>query len=710
MNAKFLRIPVFVIGLALILPGCLKDDMLSKSNENSSGDAYQEPVPDDKEIDAETFSPLNLEYPGLEQVRTAVEAQQWGRAALELQKYYRNRSNVINPNVNVLTTPLSASEQSYADYALEANDYRFYVKGYFEDNPTNTIPYSYKGADGQIDWKFNPTGEQEQRYQVHRHQWFVAQAKAYKVSGDAKYLNNWMAVYDHWWDNNPMPEHCNEGEDNNAIAGWIPLSVAARVIDGCDLLEYYKWADAFTPAYLTRFVSRMAAQVEFIKNNYWASSNHRISQAQAVTIAGVLFPEMKNASEWVTSGSTILSEEVNKQYYADGWLKDNDLSYHMGSIESFRQAMLVATVNNQQSRFNADYVAAIRKMVEVEKYLIYPNYGIYNGGTDYNYSVPNMGDSRAISWTRNVMLRHMRNYRDLFPDDLGLKWLASQGVEGEVPEAGVKCFTDGGHYAIRNGWTKQATMLVAVNACVSPKEQWHRQWDNNSFELYVSGRQFFPDSGVFSYGGDSQSNADRVKYAASAAHTTLTLDGKTMSVCKGKCLKAETGAQTDLLVLENPSYSTLTHRRAIFFVDHKFFVIVDEGYGAAAGNVNLNFHLLPGNGSEVVFDAADNGAHTAFSDKNNILVRTFAAESLSSTLRTGFLSVNTGIFVDRKSYQVDLAKSADMAAARFITVIYPSQDASEAISASFADKGFSPTGAAVKVSINGRAYNLSYTL
>lgn len=710
MKAKFLHIPALILGMSLTLSGCLSDDTLTKSESGNSGGGYQEPIPNDGDIDQRVFTALNLEYPGLEAVRTAVEAQQWGKAGAELLKYYRYRAHVTNPSVNLLGVAASDTEKSYADYALKENDYRFYVKGFFEDNPANTRPYSFINAEKTgIDWTYAPTPEQELRYQLHRHQWMIPQAKTYKVTGDERYLISWIEVSDSWWVNNPQPASYQQGDPE--VRGWRPLDVAARVMDQCDLFEYYKWGENFTAAYLSRFLARLATQVDFIKDNYWPDSNHRISQAQAVTIAGVLFPELENASMWVTNGSTVLNEEVVKQYYADGWLKDNDLSYHIASIESFRQAMLVATVNNQQSRFNADYVAAIRKMVEVEKYLIYPNYGSYNVKTDYNYSTPNFGDTRPVSWSRNVVLRHMRQFRDLFPDDQGLKWLASQGIDGQAPAAGIKCFHDGGHYAIRNGWTKDATMMILVNACVTPKEQWHRQWDNNGFELYVNGRQFFPDSGVFSYGGDSQTNADRNKYAATSAHSTLTLDGKNITSCRGVCLKAEEGTQTDLLVLENPSYAALTHRRAIFFVDHKFFVLVDEAYGSAAGKVNLHFQLLPGSDSEVVFDGASNGAYTAFADKNNLVVRTFSQESLSTTLRTGFLSVDSGLSVERKAYQVDQDKTAEQTAARFITVIYPAQDAaSTKITASFSNAQFSAAGTTVKVSINGKAYTLSYTL
>ena len=122
-------------------------------------------------------------------------------------------------------------------------------------------------------------------------------------------------------------------------------------------------------------------------------------------------------------------------------------------------------------------------------------------------------------------------------------------------------------------------MMVLQNTPDGPSEQWHRQYDNNTFELWVKGRNFFPDSGCFSYGGTSSSNADRRKYAASTAHNTVTLDNKNVS-SDGKMLKqfskSGSGHSYQALVLENPSYEGLTHRRTIFMVDDKFYVILDE--------------------------------------------------------------------------------------------------------------------------------------
>ena len=79
----------------------------------------------------------------------------------------------------------TANELRWADYALRENDYRFYVNNYYDAAAGENVPYSYKSKSGDgIDWTIWPTGEQEQRYQLHRHQWMVPQAKTYYSSQD----------------------------------------------------------------------------------------------------------------------------------------------------------------------------------------------------------------------------------------------------------------------------------------------------------------------------------------------------------------------------------------------------------------------------------------------------------------------------------------------------------------------------------------------
>ncbi len=56
----------------------------------------------------------------------------------------------------------------------------------------------------------------------------------------------------------------------------------------------------------------------------------------------------------------------------------------------------------------------------------------------------------------------------------------------------------------------------------------------------------------------------------------------------------EPGNNLDILVVENACYENLIHRRVVFFVNKKYFVIVGEAIGEVAGDVDLHFQLAPG--------------------------------------------------------------------------------------------------------------------
>ena len=44
----------------------------------------------------------------------------------------------------------------------------------------------------------NASVGEEYLKQLHRHQWFIPQAKVYRVSGDEKYIKSWIEVYSDW--------------------------------------------------------------------------------------------------------------------------------------------------------------------------------------------------------------------------------------------------------------------------------------------------------------------------------------------------------------------------------------------------------------------------------------------------------------------------------------------------------------------------------
>ena len=116
-----------------------------------------------------------------------------------------------------------------------------------------------------------------------------------------------------------------------------------------------------------------------------------------------------------------------------------------------------------------------------------------------------------------------------------------------------------------------------------------------------------PDSGSYIYSGDPE---NRNWFRQTKVHQTLTLDGKN-TVYAPKLLFWQPGEDLDVLVVENAGYPDLTHRRAVFFVDKKYFIIVDEAYGKGQGDVDIHFQFAPG---KAVLDLETLMARTAFED------------------------------------------------------------------------------------------------
>lgn len=682
-------------------------------------------LPDEGEgIEKKLFEVINLDYKGLEKVKQYYEAGNYQLAANALLDYYRMRTDVVNPNVTLLGTTASAVELNIANQAL---DYRFYVRNFPETrgetdgvrDESKDIYYSFKNSDGTINWDLKVDGitDNEFKYQRHRHQWMVPQAKAYYMTKDEKYILSWKEVFTDWMKNYPCPEIIKD-----EYFPWSGLQIAERVSSQADLMTYYIHSDNFTPEWLSIFLTQYVDQVESIRKLYKPEGNILVTQLYSLTLAGVLFPELKKAEEWVEEGTRKLNEQIKEQFNPDGIQNELDPSYHVGAISDFYNAYEVAKENNKAHYFSADYMPSLRKATEFVMDLVYPN-----------YSVENFNDTRSGRMQKSMLIKNFTRYAQMFPDNEGMKWMATQGKEGKKPTYTLKAYEYSGYYMLRNGWDQDASkvsMFILKNN-YNPKKKWHCQADNNTFSLFHKGRNFFPDAGVYAYSGDTQ----RDVYEQTAWHNTITIFENNINQMLGKFIYKGTDGNTNYIVTENAAYiqketpksDVLNHRRSVFHVNHNdidngFFVLVDELYGPEKGQkYNLNFNLCEGtkDGNIVVDnDQANNilGAHTVFKDGNNIVIRTYSENvdpKAALTTRTSNISNDHGVvsYKDRLRYLITLRKGTAATVARAITVIYPtSNPTGTTINAEFTDGGYTGKAVAIKVTVNGTPYELSYTI
>ena len=151
----------------------------------------------------------------------------------------------------------------------------------------------------------------------------------------------------------------------------------------------------------------------------------------------------------------------------------------------------------------------------------------------------------------------------------------------------------------------------------------------------------------------------------------------------------------------------ISHRRSIFFVDGKYFVIVDEGTGKADGWVNLHYQMPPGKTTGV---RDDMHFHTSNEDGCNMKLQVFGPEKMGMKMEEGWVSSDIQVKRKRINANFHAPKTKDQPI-RFITVIVPKEEPGDgpAISASFID-GYSADSMKLEVKVGKKKKILEYKL
>ena len=644
-----------------------------------------------QELKTEVFSLLNLDYPGLEKVKALHQEGKDADAAKALLDYYRARTNVKTPDINLKKVTIGKDEQKMADEALQ---HTFFAhKGY---QPS----FNY-GED--IDWRYWPVKDNELRWQLHRHKWFTPMGKAYRVSGDEKYAVEWTKQYIDWIKKNPLVkvdkkeyemtgDNQLKGDVENARFAWRPLEVSNRLQDQTSQFQLFLPSPSFTPEFLTEFLVNYHKHAIHILGNYSAQGNHLLFEAQRMIYAGAFFPEFKEAAAWRKSGIDIMNREINVQVYNDGGQFELDPHYHLAAINIFCKALNIADLNGFRNEFPQEYLDTIEKMIVFYANVSFPD-----------YTNPCFSDAKLTN--KKEMLKNYRSWSKMFPKNQFIKYLATDGKEGALPEYLSKGFLKSGFFVFRNSWGTDATQMVVK---AGPKAFWHCQPDNGTFELWFNGRNLFPDTGAYVYAGSAEVMKLRNWFRQTRVHNTLTLDGRNLETTQSVTGLWQPEGKEQILVTENPGYKGLKHRRTVFLVDQAYFVIVDEATGNARGTVNLNYHFREG---EVNVDAEKNMVTTAYEGPSNVKLQCFPEKSASLRAEEGWRSTAYRQRVARTSVAFDTNKD-DAEAVRYITVIYPVKDvaAYPVLEAKFLNKGYDEKGVEVEVSVNGTVRRLASRL
>ncbi len=579
------------------------------------------------------LSRINLDEKGLRDVQN--EVAQPVEAATELLNYYRHRTSVQHPIDRNLKTASLGQTAKEKDLKVADNA----LKHIFVGQPA--YPPHFCGND--IDWSTSPVPDKEWLWQLHRMSFWDAMGRAYWHTGDEKYARAWGQQLIDWTQKNPR--------DEDHKYAWRSIEAGIRGFRWTSLFQRFIDSPSFSPEVLVAFLNSCHDHAQYLMARYRSGSNWGLMEAEGLAFIALTFPEFKHAEKWRDEAFRRLNREINIQVNPDGHQRELAIGYHLGCIHWFLRTYELAKMNGIEDAFPASYLRRIEQMCEVPMKLCLPD------GRNVQF-----GD--AWEGSPGQHQRKFQDWADFFRRDDFL-YLATDGDQGQQPDSTAYALKESGLYSMRSGWDKEAICLVLK---CGPDGGGHSQPDNGTFDLYAGGRNLMPDGGSYIYSGNPEG---RAWFRQTRVHQTLTLN-EANSAYDPQLLLWQPGDSLDILVVENQSYDELTHRRSVFFVDKRYFIILDEAIGTATGDVAIHFQLAPG---EAVYDHTRNTVHSNFDEGWNVLVRTNPQNQMTLEKEEGWVSFKYTEKEERPAFRYRIPKSKPDENIRFVTVVAPYETA-----------------------------------
>lgn len=612
MGSKLNRL---FFGTTIILCLCLSKG--SAQPNNQSGDFKK------------LISRIDLDAKGLEKVKQSIDNREV--ASAELLKYFRVRQNVkhfIDRGQKAASLGNCAGKR---DFEAANNALKHVFIG------QSAYPPYFCGDD--INWGTRPVPDNEWVWQLNRMGFWDSMAKVYWHTGDEKYAKEWCYQLMDWVRKNP--------NDKAHDYAWRSIETGIRGHNWTGLFQRFIDADSFTPEVLISFLNSCCDHADYLMTVYRTRSNWGLMEAEGMAFIAITFPEFNDSEKWKAEAFRRLNNEINLQVYPDGQQIELSMGYHLGCINWFLRTYELAKLNGKETSFPESYLKTIEKMCEVPMKICHPD------GTNAQF-----GDSWAGSPGQHA--ESFMEWSKKFNRDDFL-FLATNGKEGREPKEEAFALKESGLYSMRSSWEKNAICMVLK---CGPNGGGHCQPDNGTFELTAGGRNLMPDAGSFIYSGDPEG---RAWFRQTKVHQTLTLNGENTKYAP-QLLLWQPGKDLDILVVGNQGYENLTHRRSVFFVDKKYFVIVDEALGKATGDVDLHFQLAPG---ESVFNYEGLSVRSDIKNGWNVLVEAQNKNGLKLEQEQGQVSFIYTKKIPRPAFRFRIKKENESDEICFVTLVAP---------------------------------------
>jgi hypothetical protein len=427
----------------------------------------------------------------------------------------------------------------------------------------------------------------------------ISLGKAYLLSGDEKYTDKFIQLFNHFRINNPFCAGVN----------WVDSSEAAiRLVNVIYSLSFFIDSPLINELFINDFRDFTLFHSVFIENNLDYSKqrgNSYLINLLGLAFAGVLFKDHHYGKKNISFAFHNLEQEIRSQVHEDGISYEQSIPYHLLNLETLYLSKII--LEKSGSIFSEGYNQLLHKMFEAQ----------------FNYlredkSVPQLGDSISsrilpLNLIDNNLdyssplavgayLFHEGKYKSYFPEGSSeLLFLLGPGfiqnysrITLEPVQKRSKGFVRGGHYFLRG---KDIDIFIQAGETGRQVKEAPGHFDILTYDLFFKGKQFIVDPGTYSVFADPDlhNRLRSIRY-----HNSVYIDDTQLSelLSRPKVLEWKSDNDEDILSVQHYAYIKLhdpviCKRTFHLNKENINLKIKDELIGGTEHLINANIHFHP---------------------------------------------------------------------------------------------------------------------